>query len=265
MKSQKIVALLVAIAMSSAGFAKEVVTRAAPIPVQQSFESQVFDLDGKQNLSAVELTPTEMQETQGEFFPIVAGIALGAAAIGMWLKHTESKVTTGDWASSKEVAKAGAIDGGLALVPGGAVVSTAKKAKTAVTVGKAVTTTNKVTTATKTTNVATKSGSLNTLKSVLNKAEPFGNRPNQVSTVLDDGTRVIFRKDFGEQAHPLKRKLFGNKDINHYNIEIKQPPKQIGQKEKVIQDFHILPQPNGNHIMYDKSWRQIGVGIKRKK
>lgn len=61
----------------------------------------------------------------------------------MWLKHTESKVTTGDWASSKEVAKAGAIDGGLAVVPGGAVVSTAKKAKTAVTVANAVNTANK--------------------------------------------------------------------------------------------------------------------------
>lgn len=255
MKSQKIVALLVAIAMSSAGFAKEVVTRS--IPVQQSFESQVFDLDGKQNLSAVELTPAEMQETQGEFFPIVAGIALGAAAIGMWLKHTESKVTTGDWASSKEVAKAGAIDGGLAVVPGGAVVSTAKKAKTAVTVGKAVTTTNKVTTTTKTTNTATNSSSLNTLKSVLNRAEPLGNRPNQVSTTLDDGTRVIFRKDFGEQAHPLNGKLFGNKDINHYNIEIKQPATQIGQKEKTIQDFHIVPQKNGIQ-MYDKKWRKVG-------
>lgn len=68
MKSQKIVAMLVAVAMSSAGFAKEVVTRAAPIPVKQSFESQVFDLDGKQNFSAVELTPAEMQKTQGEFF-----------------------------------------------------------------------------------------------------------------------------------------------------------------------------------------------------
>ncbi|MBR0129605.1 MAG: hypothetical protein IJM09_07310 [Neisseriaceae bacterium] len=143
MKSQKIVALLVAIAMSSAGFAKEVVTRAAPIPVKQSFESQVFDLDGKQNLSAVELTPTEMQETQGEFFPIaIAGIALGAAAIGMWLKHTESKVTTGDWASSKEVAKAGAIDGGIALTTGGT-GNVVTKTKTAVTVANAVNTANK--------------------------------------------------------------------------------------------------------------------------
>lgn len=254
MKSQKIVALLVAIAMSSAGFAKEVVTRS--IPVKQSFESQVFDLDGKQNLSAVELTPTEMQETQGEFFPIVAGIALGAAAIGMWLKHTESKVTTGDWASSKEVAKAGAIDGGLAVVPGGAVVSTAKKAKTAVTVGKAVTTTNKVTTATKTTNVATKSGSLDTLKSVLNKAEPFGNRPNQVATELHDGKMLIFRKDFGEHSHTMSGPFTGKGKIEHYNIEIR-PAKRFGVSKKPIEDFHIVPQKNGNILMFNKNWKNI--------
>ena len=239
MKSQKIVAMLVAVAMSSAGFAKEVVTRAAPIPVKQSFESQVFDLDGKQNLSAVELTPTEMQETQGEFFPIaIAGIALGAAAIGMWLKHTESKVTTGNFASTKEVAKAGAIDGGLALVPGGAVVSTAKKAKTAVTVGKAVTTTNKVTT--------TKSGSLNTVKQVLNQAKPTTGHPSQLMTTLNDGTRVLFRKDFGDQAHSfLKGPFSGKGKIDHYNIQIQKPSVQIGKKPETIENIHIVPTKTG--------------------
>lgn len=219
MKSQKIVAMLVAVAMSSAGFAKEVVTRAAPIPVKQSFESQVFDLDGKQNLSAVELTPTEMQETQGEFFPIaIAGIALGAAAIGMWLKHTESKVTTGDWASSKEVAKAGAIDGGLAVVPGGAVVSTAKKAKTAVTVGKAVTTTNKVTTATKTTVTTTNKTTGATIGSGRTSLLNNLNKSSTTTITTQNGINIT-----GFTKHGLNRAIERNVSTKSILESLKKP------------------------------------------
>ncbi|MBQ9259856.1 MAG: hypothetical protein IJ187_08420 [Neisseriaceae bacterium] len=245
MKSQKIVAMLVAVAMSSAGFAKEVVTRVAPIPVKQSFESQVFDLDGKQNLSAVELTPTEMQETQGEFFPIVAGIALGAAAIGMWLKHTESKVTTGDWASSKEVAKAGAIDGGLALVPGGAVVSTAKKAKTAVTVGKAVTTTNKVTTATKTTGTTIGSKtSLNNLTKPNNVVDLSKKAPNSVYNQyavnkLNSGTLVGITKN-GKLGSPREMPITRNPNATAQDFVQK-----YGQLNGGLVKAETIPMKNG--------------------
>ena len=100
----------------------------------------------------------------------------------------------------------------------------------------------------------------------LKDAKPFGNRPNQVATELNDGTRVVFRKDFGEQAHTLNRKIFGKNKINHYNIEIQKISTQPGVKDKPIHDFHIVPQKNSNIVVYDKKWRQVsGSGSGNKK
>ena len=176
MKAQKIIATIVAIAISSAGFAKEIATRPNAVQASKSFNSKVFDVDNSRKIQAVELSKQEMQETEGEFLPLVA-IGLGAIAFGMWMKHGESYAKTGEPASIKEVTKAGAIDGATAVMPGGAAVGTVKKAKTAVTVGKAVTTTNKVTTATKTTVTttnkttgATISGGRTSLLNNLNKS-----------------------------------------------------------------------------------------------
>ncbi|MBR7059477.1 MAG: hypothetical protein IKI22_02610 [Neisseriaceae bacterium] len=144
MKVQKIIATIVAIAISSAGFAKEIATRPNAVQASKSFNSKVFDVDNNRKIQAVELSKQEMQETEGEFLPLVA-IGLGAIAFGMWIKHGESKATTGEWASTKEVTKAGAIDGATAVMPGGAAVGTVKKVKTVATVSKAVSNTKKTT------------------------------------------------------------------------------------------------------------------------
>ena len=144
MKVQKIIATIVAIAISSAGFAKEIATRPNAVQASKSFNSKVFDVDNSRKIQAVELSKQEMQETEGEFLPLVA-IGLGAIAFGMWIKHGENYAKTGEPASIKEVTKAGAIDGATAVMPGGSAVGTVKKVKTVATVSKAVSNTKKTT------------------------------------------------------------------------------------------------------------------------
>jgi hypothetical protein len=40
---------------------------------------------------------------------------------------------------------------------------------------------------------------------------------------LEDGTRVLFRKDFGTEAHPVGGPFQGSGPVDHYNIEIQVP------------------------------------------
>ncbi|MBR6026681.1 MAG: hypothetical protein IK065_03680, partial [Neisseriaceae bacterium] len=75
-----------------------------------------------------------MQETEGEFLPLIA-IGLGAIAFGMWIKHGENYAKTGEPASVKEVAKAGGSELLTNAIPGGGAVGAVKKAAT---VGKVV-------------------------------------------------------------------------------------------------------------------------------
>ncbi|MCG7656144.1 hypothetical protein [Wielerella bovis] len=75
----------------------------------QDFDKQVF---ANQNVKAIELSQTEMKETQGEVLPLIAW-GLGGAAIGMWAEHGKSLYTTGKPASVHEVTKAG-VNGAVA-------------------------------------------------------------------------------------------------------------------------------------------------------
>ena len=88
----------------------------APVMAQQnlkSLDSQVF---ANQNIKAVELSQTEIKETQGELAPLIAW-SLGGAAINMWIDHAMSYTKTGKPASISSVVTSGAIG----AIPGGAV------------------------------------------------------------------------------------------------------------------------------------------------
>jgi hypothetical protein len=56
---------------------------------------------------------------------------------------------------------------------------------------------------------------------------------------------VIFRKDFGKNAHPMGDNPLGLKgDIDHYNIQI-----QTGKKTN--ENLHIIPNGKGSFDVYD--------------
>jgi hypothetical protein len=90
----------------------------------------------------------------------------------------------------------------------------------------------------------------NTLVKILEKATPTAGHPNQLMAVLDDGTRVIFRKDFGEQAHALRGPFQGQGRIDHYNIEI-QIPKPNGHTD-IIENIHVVPDGQGGFTWWGK-------------
>lgn len=94
------IAVLVTLAMVS-----------APV-MAQDFDKQVF---ANQNVKAVELSQTEMKETQGEALPVAAIMAVGGL-IGAWGEHGVSQYKHGTWASPSDVVRGatiGAIPGGL--------------------------------------------------------------------------------------------------------------------------------------------------------
>ncbi|MBR1375798.1 MAG: hypothetical protein IJ566_06910, partial [Cardiobacteriaceae bacterium] len=87
----------------------------------------------------------------------------------------------------------------------------------------------------------------------LNQATPTPGKPNQLETILDDGFKVIFRKDFGKNAHPLNdpnRKLTGKGDIEHYNIKFHSPSTTKPGRFKQEVDWHIVPNSNGTEPIY---------------
>lgn len=88
MLKQKVVALCATVAMSSAVLADDLSIQ----PVSNAFdESKVFELAPNQQLKAVELSETEMKETEGEYFymvvPLVNGIIGGT---GGYIGYTAS-------------------------------------------------------------------------------------------------------------------------------------------------------------------------------
>lgn len=87
---------------------------------------------------------------------------------------------------------------------------------------------------------------LDTILDILKNSKPIQGHTNQFQTILPDGTRVIFRKDFGEYAHPLNTEPFKNKgSIDHYNIEIQIPKQGLRGGNKIIENLHIIPDNNG--------------------
>lgn len=75
------------------------------------------------------------------------------------------------------------------------------------------------------------------MQDALKVAKPIPGKPNQLETVLDDGTKVIFRRDIGEYAHELKRGT-GIK-VDHFNVEIQIPGAKTGRFNS-IENLHIV-------------------------
>ena len=91
------------------------------------------------------------------------------------------------------------------------------------------------------------------LRTALDKATPIPGTTNQFMAVLDDGTRVIFRKDFGGQAHPFQSGPFkGQGAIDHYNIEIHVPKNSPRGGMKTIENVHIVPDGKGGYTWWGK-------------
>lgn len=79
------------------------------------------------------------------------------------------------------------------------------------------------------------------LKRLIGKGEIKG---NNIISPVDNNTQVIFRKDTGSNAHPIRPKY--PEPMNHYNVEI-QKKTQAG-KWKSKESFHIIIDKNGNII-----------------
>lgn len=95
--------------------------------------------------------------------------------------------------------------------------------------------------------VAVAKGGANALQEALSVAKPVGNR---LETVLDDGSKVIFRD---AHSHPLPPRHVDS--VRHYNVELQVPvPGRPGRFESV---------PRGNlHIIVDQNGRVVEPLIK---
>ena len=123
MLKQKVVALCAAVVMSSAVLADDLSVQ----PVSNVFdESKVFHLTDNQSLNAVELSETEMKETEGQIAPWIIGGGIGATAggvryaYGVWKGDYEwdSKRFAGNVASGAVI---GATFGAAGAAAGGGV------------------------------------------------------------------------------------------------------------------------------------------------
>ena len=237
MKAQKIIATIVAIAISSAGFAKEVTTRPNAVQAKKAFNSKVFDVDNNHKIQAVELSKQEMQETEGEFLPLIA-IGLGAIAFGMWIKHGENYAKTGEPASVKEVAKAGAIEGATSAIPGGSAIGTVKKVEAVAKVTKAVSNTKKTTNAVNTVNNTKKIANTTTNyapKTTKQMAEDVAKKYNTNSVRFNTAERSG-RIDLRGRAHTTNKKT---------NTQIETPHSQWLTRNIRPQDGKVFLNNNG--------------------
>lgn len=83
----------------------------------------------------------------------------------------------------------------------------------------------------------------NPLAELLKIAQDKGGR---LEATLDDGTKILFRKDFGAKAHPISPNYL--QDVDHYNIEIHIPDTgRAGRFERIL-DTHIIVDKNGQVI-----------------
>jgi len=64
---------------------------------------------------------------------------------------------------------------------------------------------------------------------------------------LEDGTRVIFRKDFGDKAHAIGGPFQGAGKIDHYNIEVQ------SATGKTIENIHVAPDSIGSFSWWGKN------------
>jgi hypothetical protein len=85
---------------------------------------------------------------------------------------------------------------------------------------------------------------LNILRQALDEAVPTTGHPSQLMTTLPDGTKILFRKDFGDNAHPIGGPFQGSGDINHYNIQVQLP------NGRSVQNLHVVPNGNGGFVWW---------------
>lgn len=93
-----------------------------------------------------------------------------------------------------------------------------------------------------------------TMRDVLERLKPSSklNPKHQLQAVLDDGSKVIIRRDIGEYAHSIGKKYL--QKTPHYNIEIHKPkpPKWPG-------DSINYKVTNKIHIILDKNMKPIDI------
>jgi RHS repeat-associated protein len=89
-------------------------------------------------------------------------------------------------------------------------------------------------------------GEASVLQKALSQAKPTGGHPQQVMTTLEDGSRVLFRKEFGSRAHALEGPLKGAGKIDHYNVELQ------SASGKTLQNLHIVPDGRGGFVWWGK-------------
>jgi hypothetical protein len=86
----------------------------------------------------------------------------------------------------------------------------------------------------------------NPLIEVLKTAVQNPKAPNQYEAVLSDGSKVLFRRDIGEHAHPLKKGK-SQSDVDHYNVVLQVPSKN-GLRERA--NLHIIVDKDLNPVNF---------------
>lgn len=82
---------------------------------------------------------------------------------------------------------------------------------------------------------------LNNLKDLIKNGQVSG---NNIISKIDDNTQILFRRDTGSNAHPIKPDY--PDPVDHYNIEIQ--IKNSNGKWKSTSSYHIIVDKNGNII-----------------
>lgn len=70
---------------------------------------------------------------------------------------------------------------------------------------------------------------------------------HQIISNIDENTKVMFRRDVGKNAHPIRSKGY-NKPVNHFNIEFQTKTSKGKWKKK--NNFHLILDDDMNVIDY---------------
>ena len=76
---------------------------------------------------------------------------------------------------------------------------------------------------------------INFIKGLIENAEI---KENNIISKIDDNTQIIFRRDKGDYAHPIRSHGY-NTPINHYNIEIQKYSEKHHQMQ-TCRNYHII-------------------------
>lgn len=84
----------------------------------------------------------------------------------------------------------------------------------------------------------------NPIHEALELAKPTLGKSNQLETILEDGTKVIFRRDVGENAHSIGKTY--PQPTDHYNVEVHVPDPVKTGRYNSIQNMHVIVDKNMN-------------------